>query len=550
MGRLLFFLGVSVAKWVWIVLVVQPLLYWQGLWGDFVFDDRFLIVETMNDLSLSNIWFGGLWGESENQANFYRPLFSMTIWLDQQLFGLNPFGYHLHSLLWHGLNIVLFAGWVAKFLSPSEQKVAVCIFACHPMMSELVFWIAARNDTMALTAVLAFLGVFWEGGTSRSGRNFSWPDRLLCLLFLLVGLLSKESTLILVVPVLYFAPRHKDTWLIGSFFGVVAMVFGWRLYLGIATPSLEQANIRLFQEHLVAIFLDGYGRLFFPWRLSPSMPMEWLSLSWWQQIFGVLTLVLAMVAGRRIQDDFMWSVWMLVGVGLAIPAMVYTGNFGDRYWSLALVGWAVIVARCAPLRFAWVPLPFWCVMIFLRGGAWTSDENFWSQEVSQYKTPYSQVSLAIIQYNQGDLESAMHNFYQGFATEPPHIDGCVPFVSSVLSVQGKLSALEASDWAIERGCPVDGTMIGLRAVILAGLGRWDEVEEILAGDWIDSSRRLDVVRMVWWAKSENWLAFCTALETDTWQNKENLYRQLKILSPLQFENTDWIVEQCTGRRSP
>ena len=111
--------------------------------------------------------------------------------------------------------------------------------------------------------------------------------------------------------------------------------------------------------------------------------------------------------------------------------------------------------------------------------AWQSDLNFWQQEVALNPTPYSHVSLAIIQFNEGNVEDAMNNFYEGFQADPPHLDGCVPFVSSVLSTQGGESALGASDWALSRGCKPDGEMMGLRAVILAGLGRWDEASEIV-----------------------------------------------------------------------
>ena len=64
-------------------------------------------------------------------------------------------------------------------------------------------------------------------------------------------------------------------------------------------------------------------------------------------------------------------------------------------------------------------------------------------------------------------------------------------------------------------------MMGLRAVILAGLGRWDEAsEEISEGDWRDSSRRLDVVRLAMQARSQKWSSFCNGVQT--WSDEERL----------------------------
>ena len=183
-------------------------------------------------------------------------------------------------------------------------------------------------------------------------------------------------------------------------------------------------------------------------------------------------------------------------------------------------------------------------MIFFRGNAWRSDLDFWQQEVGMNPTPYSYVSLAIIQYNTGDSKGAMDNFYAGFSAEPPYLDGCVPFVSSVLSVQGGLSALEASDWAVSRGCKENGEMIGLRSVILAGLNRWDEVAKLVNGDWIDSSRRIDVVRLALQAKSEDWNSFCAELET--WSDFDRLFSQLAILSPQTINSKIEIKNQCSN----
>ena len=127
--------------WLIVLLCLQPILYAQGLLGGFVFDDRFLIFETMGQVSLYDIWFGGLWDNTNHQANFYRPFFSMSIWIDQMLFGNNSFGYHIHSLLWHMLNIVLFAHFGSRLLNESQARIATVIFATHPLLSEVVFWI-------------------------------------------------------------------------------------------------------------------------------------------------------------------------------------------------------------------------------------------------------------------------------------------------------------------------------------------------------------------------------------------------------------------------
>ena len=525
-----------------LLIVVQPLLYFNGLNGDFVFDDQFLIVDTMGKLTPYSILFGGLWEDAPNQANFYRPLFSLTIWMDQQLFGLESLGYHIHSLCWHLLNISLFASFARVLLTDERAILATWVFGLHPLMSELVYWIAARNDTMAIAFALMFLNIFWRTMViNKESRAESWKVIGLLSMIFTAGMLSKESILVLFIPVSWYAYKQKRFLLLGTMVGIVVFLFLWRAQIGISVPKTHQANIGLLVQNLLPFTVDGVGRVLFPWRLSPATPLAWNSVVWWHGILAMFGLGILVKATRN-PENRLWILWFMVSIVLTVPAILYTGNYGDRYWTMGLIGWALLYSSELPRLFAVLPLPIWIFIIGFRGMAWQSDLNFWQQEVALNPTPYSHVSLAIIQFNEGNAEGAMNNFYEGFQAEPPYLDGCVPFVSSVLSTQGGESALGASDWALSRGCKQDGEMMGLRAVILAGLGRWDEASEISEGDWRDSSRRLEVVRLAIQARNQNWRSFCTGLQT--WSDEERLLKQLTILSPQTFENTNGLQELC------
>ena len=527
--------------WVLLLILVQPLIYFNGLNGDFVFDDQFLIVDTMGQLTPQSIFLGGLWGDAPNQANFYRPLFSMTIWLDQQLFGFNSLGYHLHSLMWHMLNICLFATFASKVLAKNQATVATLVFGLHPLMSELVYWIAARNDTMAMAFALMFLNVFWRKMVLITPRQPCWKTVGILSLIFTAGMLSKESVLVLFVPVGLYTYKQKRGELIGVMLGIVCLLFLWRNQIGLSMPETHQDNIELFTNNLFAFTVDGLGRVLFPWRLSPATPIAWNSIVWWHGIFALGTLIILLNSIRN-DDCRVWVLWFIASMILTLPAVLYTGNYGDRYWAMGLIAWSLLYAKAFPVLVSVLPLPVWMLIIFGRGFAWQSNLNFWEQEVQLNPTPYSYVSLAIIQYNEGNSEAAMNNFYVGFQADPPHLDGCVPFVSTVLSVQGQESALQASDWALSRGCTLDGEMMGLRAVIFVGLDRWDDAKSISEGNWIDSSRRLDVVRLALQARNQDWKSFCAGV--DTWSDEHRLLKQLTILSAETFENTNGLDEFC------
>ena len=525
-----------------LLILLQPLMYFGGFNGSFVFDDQFLIVDTMGQLTPWAIFSGGLWGDAPNQANFYRPLFSITIWLDQQMFGLNTLGYHIHSLMWHMLNILLFAMFAPLIISNSRATVATLVFGVHPLMSELVYWIAARNDTMAIAFALMFLNLFWRKMVLlKPSAPVSWRTIGLLSLIFTAGMLSKESIMVLFAPVGVYAYKQKRFSLLGVMLGIVSLLFVWRAWIGISMPETHQDNIELFTNNLFAFTVDGLGRVLFPWRLSPATPLEWNSTVWWHAVLA-LGMLGIMASAIRKYENRVWILWFITSILLTVPAIIYTANYGDRYWAMGLIAWSLLYASVLPTAVSVLPLPIWVFIIVGRGFAWQSDLNFWQQEVDHNPTPYSYVSLAIIQYNEGDSETAMNNFYEGFQATPPHLDGCVPFVSSVLSVQGQESALQASDWALSRGCELSGEMMGLRAVILAGLGRWDDAKSISEGNWKDSSRRLDVVRLAIQARKQDWKPFCAGV--DTWSDENRLLKQLTILSPETFENTNGLEEFC------
>src|SRR3989449_6560836 len=104
----------------------------------------------------------------------YIPLTWMTFGLDYLLWGMNPVGYHLTSLLLHAANAVVFFFVVRRILtralpSPSERGYALAVsagvaalgFAIHPLRVESVAWVTERRDVLSglfyLSAILIYL---------------------------------------------------------------------------------------------------------------------------------------------------------------------------------------------------------------------------------------------------------------------------------------------------------------------------------------------------------------------------------------------------------
>src|SRR5213594_4084847 len=132
-------------------------------------------------------WTHLRWMWTTHQGH-YIPLTWMTLGLDYLLWGMNPFGYHLTSLLLHTANAAVFFFVVRRILtlalpSPSERGHALAVsagfaalvFAIHPLRVESVAWVTERRDVLSglfyLLAILVYLRACERGAR---GRGWYW----------------------------------------------------------------------------------------------------------------------------------------------------------------------------------------------------------------------------------------------------------------------------------------------------------------------------------------------------------------------------------------
>src|SRR2546426_7539260 len=129
-------------------------------------------------------WRHLCWMWTTFHMGHYLPLTWMTLGMDYLLWGMNPVGYHLTSLLLHAANAVVFFFIVRRLLtralpSPSERGyaltvsagVASLVFAIHPLRVESVAWATERRDVLSglfyLVAILLYLRACERGARGR-----------------------------------------------------------------------------------------------------------------------------------------------------------------------------------------------------------------------------------------------------------------------------------------------------------------------------------------------------------------------------------------------
>ena len=120
---------------------------------------------------------GGLTGEDmawafrAGHASNWHPLTWMSHQLDVQLYGLNPAGHHLTSLLFHALNTILLFILLRRLTGALGRSAFVAaLFALHPLHVESVAWISERKDVLSAFFFLLTLMAYVNYVTSSAWR--------------------------------------------------------------------------------------------------------------------------------------------------------------------------------------------------------------------------------------------------------------------------------------------------------------------------------------------------------------------------------------------
>lgn len=152
------------------VAAATVLAYARTLSYEFVWDDVLLVARSQRLRewsSLPAVLGSHFWSEVHEGSHYYRPLVSLSFFLDLHVWGLNPLGFHLTNLLAH-LGTALGVLGLARRLGADvlTAGLAGVAFAIHPIHTESVTFISGRTDVLStLFFLLALLGYArWRDG--------------------------------------------------------------------------------------------------------------------------------------------------------------------------------------------------------------------------------------------------------------------------------------------------------------------------------------------------------------------------------------------------
>lgn len=487
-----------------------------ALGAGFVWDDAAIVVQNTltADLSAwpryfrSDLW-AGTPGEQLGGSGYYRPLMVLSLALERAVFGLDPRIAHAHSLLWHLLGTALAWRIVHRLWGGAggvwAATVAALVFGLHPIQSEAVIWVAARNDLMAGALGLIAL----ERGLVDVPRP---RDRAVALAAGVLAGLAKESVVLL--PLLMAALHLARGWSLRArwrdhlpLIGAIGVVILARTAAGIGSatfPPPEGWALLARRSPWLVAQLGAFVVL--PWPLSISHVLEYIDrMPLWRAIIGAAAAVggLSWVALRGSLRDRAGVLWFALCTAPALLSVADKGWLGERYVYLGMLGlgW-VLAARARPrwrvgLGGAVVVA---VVMLQLRARDWRSDVELWAAAVRDTPSPFAADSLGAVVRIEGDAEAALGWFQVALDDPEPLATACGNLVSAANVTERRWRAVQLAGWARQRGC--SGPVFEGHALsALALAGRWDEVQRRVGGVDNDPADRVDAVRAALWLRS-------------------------------------------------
>lgn len=422
-------------KWFAVILlaVIVVAAYANSFFNPFMWDDVVLIPENTGIQygwkSVVSAFSPELWGLRTDDGAFqryYRPMHTLLSVIDYQIWGFNPFGYHLSNTLIHLFNTVLLYFLALRLIKESGAAfVAAAIFAAHPIHTESVTFISARVDLLSALFLLISFILYLKSSDNDRGRSFLYGVSIFSFL---LSLLSKEMSLtfpmFLAVYVWAFEGRKNVLKRAGPYFILLALYIIFRVFaLPVFLESHKaQAGVATLLTTASTVVFDYIRLLVVPYPLRAYYSIVWYSLADIKSIISFVfllasagTVILCFLRGRKT------AAFAIIWTFVAFAPVLNIGVLGDfsmaeRFAYIPSIGFSIVAAMALSMfpgktgfRYtsALIVIVF-VVLTFQRNKVWADEFIFFTDMVE--KAPESaipHINLASAYEKRGDKDGAI-----------------------------------------------------------------------------------------------------------------------------------------------
>ena len=326
--------------------------------GKYVTDNR----HVKSGLTIDSI----TWALASKHASNWHPVTWLSHMLDCELFGTNPLGHHIVSLLFHTANTLLLFCVLKSTTGAVWQSVFVAaVFALHPLHVESVAWVAERKDVLS--------GFFWMltlVAYARYAKQPGFGRYIPVILHFSLGLMTKPMLITLPFVLLLLdywplgrlkqtktSPQPKSAASVQRLVWEKVPLFILTAASCVVTYLAQQAGgtmagtanlpLRFRLINAGVSYVAYIAKMIWPRHLAVFYPLLRSNLPVWKGIAAVFVLILITWVVWRTRQKPLIVGWLWYIVTLVpVIGLVQVGHqaMADRYTYLPSVGIFILAA--------------------------------------------------------------------------------------------------------------------------------------------------------------------------------------------------------------
>lgn len=453
-------------KIAYIVICIVILLSYGNIFANtFAWDDRDTILNWQETRTWKSVPSMLLGATPPGHPGNYRPVRNILYILAYKLFGVNPWGYHLQTIiLTVAISLLVFEITTLIYPKKLAPLITSLLFATHPIHVEALTWMTSMMDMYGMLfgfgAVYCFLS--WRKNT----RQVQWFIASWLLTFL--AIFTNEITL--AIPVLFalimvIFPKQKQRIILTllPFFGVIAanawvritiLHIGARFtYIGGSFYTTFVVMLQAFLTYLRILILPtsltinhDLGNGLSSWAIELIDPASlgykaMMSLSITTPRVSVSLCIILMLIGSALvfrrkypiyAFGILWFFISMIPVSNLIPTEAV---LTERYAFLASYGFTLLLGAClTKLATTYPPahakntavwygigalLILYMTMTIQRNSEWHNDYTLWLDATK--KNPHAfiaHISHANNLFSQNDIRGALQEYLSAHEINP------------------------------------------------------------------------------------------------------------------------------------
>jgi tetratricopeptide (TPR) repeat protein len=462
------------------IFVLTFVAFLPTLQNGFVnWDDEAVLLDNPHYRGLG--WEQLRWMFTTFHMSVYRPIAWITMGFDYLIWGMNPFGYHLSSLLFHCANAVLFYFVALRLLrlampTTAATKLslrmaagfAALLFALHPLRVEPVAWESGEDNLVAGFFLMLTVLCYLRAVTITESGFYRWCWIGITWIFCALALLSKALTVPLPLALLvldiyplkrlsidprtWFQPKARQIlWEKVPFLLLMVPIAIVAVLAKRSTGAVASAASVTWFPRLMQSF---YGLAFYlwktivPWDLSPlyERPIPFNPWDWPFLLSGVIVIAVSIcLVWLRHRWPAGLAAWVYYAVILlpALGIITYGPQIvGDRYSYFSCLSWALLAG--AGLLYLWqahaageigartfglinglagILLVSLGVLTWKQTEIWHDSEKLWRHALAlDQKSSFAHNNLGLVLAKRGAFEEAINEFRAAIRIDPAFVE--------------------------------------------------------------------------------------------------------------------------------